>query len=186
MTILLNIHAIYDMIDSCNRQSIKRGGTVRFLIQVVSEACVEVTAPDGTAKQQGQIGKGALVLIGIGEGDDEDCADKMVQKLLALRIFADEAGKTNLSLSDVNGALLVISQFTLYADCRRGNRPSFTKAGSPEGAKALYDYIVRALRERVDTVEEGVFGAHMRVSLTNEGPFTILLDSEELSAPRRG
>ena len=148
---------------------------MRFVIQVVSQADVKI---DGKVK--GSIGKGFLVLTGVGQGDDEGIADKMVNKLLGLRIFPDENDKTNLSLSDVGGELLVISQFTLYAACRTGNRPSFVKAGEPEEAKRLYEYVVEKCRERVPKVETGEFGAKMRVSLVNEGPFTIILDSDEI------
>lgn len=148
---------------------------MRFVIQVVSQADVKI---DGEVK--GSIGKGFLVLTGVGQGDDEGIADKMVNKLLGLRIFPDENDKTNLSLSDVGGELLVISQFTLYADCRKGNRPSFVKAGEPEEAKRLYEYVVEKCRERVPKVETGEFGAKMRMSLVNEGPFTIILDSDEI------
>ncbi len=104
----------------------------------------------------------------------------MIHKLLNLRIFEDEAGKTNLNLAAVNGSLLLISQFTLYADCRHGNRPSFTGAGKPDMANALYEYIIAKCKETVPDVQQGVFGAEMKVSLMNDGPFTIMLDSEEL------
>lgn len=148
---------------------------MRFVIQVVSEASVAI---DGIMK--GNIGKGYVVLVGIGQNDNEQIADKMVSKMIGLRIFPDENGKTNLSLADVNGELLVISQFTLYADCRKGNRPSFTKAGNPDEANRLYEYVVKKCRERVPKVDTGEFGADMKVSLVNEGPFTIILDSEEI------
>ena len=148
---------------------------MRFVIQVVSEASVSV---DGITK--GSIEKGFLVLVGVGQGDDERIADKMVSKMLGLRIFPDENGKTNLSLADVGGELLIISQFTLYADCRKGNRPSFIKAGAPAEAERLYEYVVKISREGVAKVETGVFGAEMKVSLVNEGPFTIILDSDEI------
>ena len=148
---------------------------MRFVIQVVSEASVCV---DGITK--GSIGKGFLVLAGVGQNDDERIADKMVSKMLGLRIFPDENGKTNLSLADVGGELLIISQFTLYADCRKGNRPSFIKAGAPAEAERLYEYVVKISREGVAKVETGVFGAEMKVSLVNEGPFTIILDSDEI------
>ena len=161
-------------------------GDMKFVIQVVSEAAVSVAEESAQPhREQGSIGTGYAVLVGIGEGDTEETADRMIDKLLALRIFPDENGKTNLSLGDAGGALLLISQFTLYADCRKGNRPSFTHAAAPDCAEALYHYIVERCRARVAQVEEGVFGAHMRLTLTNEGPFTILLDSEELSRPRR-
>ncbi len=146
---------------------------MRFVIQVVSEASVKIEG-----QVRGSIDKGFMVLIGVGQGDDEKIADKMISKLLGLRIFPDENGKTNLSLSDVNGELLLISQFTLYADCRKGNRPSFVKAGAPDEAERLYEYIVSKCREQVPKVDTGEFGAEMQVSLVNEGPFTIILDSD--------
>lgn len=148
---------------------------MRFVIQVVSSSNVKI---GGEIK--GSIGKGFMVLVGVGQEDNENIADKMVNKLLGLRIFPDENGKTNLSLADVNGELLMISQFTLYADCRRGNRPSFVRAGAPEEAKRLYEYIVSKCRESVPRVDMGEFGADMQVSLVNEGPFTIILDSDDL------
>ena len=148
---------------------------MRFVIQVVSGADVRI---EGSIR--GRISRGLLVLVGVGQGDDEEIADKMVSKLLGLRIFPDDEGKTNLSLGDVNGELLMVSQFTLYADCRKGNRPSFVKAGSPDEAKRLYDHVVSRCREKVATVETGEFGENMQVSLINEGPFTIILDSEEI------
>lgn len=148
---------------------------MKFLIQVSDQAKVEI---DG--KVVGSIGKGYTVLIGIGQEDTEAVADKMIRKLLSLRIFPDKNGKTNLSLEQVDGALLLISQFTLYADCRHGNRPSFIRAGKPEQAKRLYEYIISECEKKVGQVETGRFGADMKVSLVNSGPFTILLDSEEL------
>ncbi len=148
---------------------------MRFVIQVVSEASVKI---EGRVK--GSVGRGFMVLIGVGQGDDDKIADKMVSKLLGLRIFPDENGKTNLSLSDVDGELLLISQFTLYADCRKGNRPSFINAGAPDEAKRLYEYIVSKCREQVPKVDTGEFGAEMQVSLVNEGPFTIILDSDAI------
>ena len=148
---------------------------MRFVVQVVSEADVKI---DGEVK--GSIGRGFMVLVGVGKEDDEAIADKMVNKLLGLRIFPDENDKTNLSLADVNGELLMISQFTLYADCRKGNRPSFIRAGAPDEANRLYEYIVDKCRQRVSRVDTGEFGAQMQVSLVNEGPFTIILDSDEL------
>ncbi len=148
---------------------------MRFVIQRVSHASVTV---DGSVL--GKIGKGFLVLIGVSGTDTEETADKMVKKMLGLRIFEDENGKTNLDLRTVNGELLLISQFTLYADCKRGNRPGFTRAGKPEEAKALYEYIIRKCKEEFPVVEQGEFGADMKVELLNDGPFTILLDSEEL------
>ena len=128
----------------------------------------------------GKIGKGFMVLIGVSDTDNEAIADKMVQKLINLRIFEDENGKTNLALKDVNGELLLISQFTLYADCRKGNRPSFVKAGSPDKANKLYQYIISKCREEIVVVQEGKFGADMKVELLNDGPFTIILDSAEI------
>ncbi|MDE5778872.1 MAG: D-tyrosyl-tRNA(Tyr) deacylase, partial [Lachnospiraceae bacterium] len=121
-----------------------------------------------------------LVLIGVSDTDTEAIADKMVRKMLGLRIFEDENGKTNLSLSDVGGALLLVSQFTLYADCKKGNRPSFTKAGKPDRANALYEYIISKCKDEVNVVETGSFGADMQVELLNDGPFTIWLDSDEI------
>ena len=148
---------------------------MRFVVQVVSRSDVKI---NGEIK--GSIGKGFMVLVGIGQDDNEAIADRMVGKLLGLRIFPDENGKTNLSLADVDGELLMISQFTLYADCKKGNRPSFIKARTPDEAKRLYEYIVDKCRDRVPKVDTGEFGADMQVSLVNEGPFTIILDSEDL------
>lgn len=148
---------------------------MKFLIQCVSEANVTVES-----KTIGQIQKGFLVFVGINQDDTCEIADKMMRKLLNLRVFKDEAGKTNLNLSAVNGELLIISQFTLYADCRHGNRPSFTNAGKPDMAKDLYEYIIAKCSETVPVVQHGEFGASMQVSLTNEGPFTIMLDSDEI------
>lgn len=148
---------------------------MKFVIQRVTESSVAV---DGTVI--GQIGKGFMVLIGIAESDTEEIADKLIRKLIGLRIFEDENGKTNLSLADVNGELLLISQFTLYANCKKGNRPSFVDAGNPEKANSLYEYIISKCKDQVETVETGSFGADMKVSLVNDGPFTIILDSEKL------
>ncbi len=148
---------------------------MKFVIQRVSEA--EVSVGGGTV---GKIGTGLLVLCGIEQTDTEAVADKMVNKLVSLRIFQDSEGKTNLSLSDVGGSLLIISQFTLCADCSHGNRPSFFNAGKPDMAEPLYRYILGRAAVRVPNVQHGVFGASMKVSLVNEGPFTILLDSSIL------
>lgn len=148
---------------------------MKFLVQRVKEASVTVEE-----KVTGKINKGFLVLIGVCNEDTEEVADKMLKKLLGLRIFEDEKGKTNLSLADVEGELLLVSQFTLYADCKKGNRPSFIKAGKPEHANQLYEYIIAKAKETVPTVETGIFGADMRVSLVNDGPFTVILDSVEL------
>lgn len=148
---------------------------MKFLVQRVKEASVTVEE-----KVTGKINKGFLVLIGVCNEDTEEVVDKMLKKLLGLRIFEDENGKTNLSLADVEGELLLVSQFTLYADCKKGNRPSFIKAGKPEHANQLYEYIIAKAKETVPTVETGIFGADMRVSLVNDGPFTVILDSVEL------
>ena len=148
---------------------------MRFLIQRVTHADVAI---EGTTV--GIINKGLLVFVGISDTDTIAIADKMVNKLLKLRIFEDENGKTNLDLSSVNGELLIISQFTLYADCTHGNRPSFLNAGKPDMAKPLYEYIIDKCRETVSVVEHGEFGADMKVSLLNDGPFTIILDSDQI------
>ena len=148
---------------------------MRFVIQRVGCANVKV---DG--KIVGEIGKGFLVLIGVLDEDNEAVADKMCAKLLGMRIFEDENGKTNLALKDVGGELLLISQFTLYADCRKGNRPSFIRAGKPEAANALYEYIIAKCSEAGYKTERGIFGADMKVELLNDGPFTVVLDSAEL------
>lgn len=144
---------------------------MKLLIQRVNHAKVTV---DGEIK--GVIGKGLLVFVGVGREDDRSIADKYLKKLLGLRIFEDEAGKTNLSLADVNGELLMISQFTLYANCKKGNRPSFIEAGNPDQANAIYEYMIEKARESVPVVEHGIFGADMKVDLENDGPFTIILD----------
>ena len=148
---------------------------MKAVLQVVSQAAVAV---DG--KTVGEIGKGFLIFLGVSGQDDEQTAEKMADKICRLRIFADENGKTNLSLADAGGELLVISQFTLYADCKKGNRPSFINAGEPSKAEALYEYFMECCRKRGYHVEHGIFGAEMKVSLCNEGPFTLSLDSEEL------
>ena len=149
---------------------------MRFVIQRVSHASVTV---DG--KVLGKIEKGFCVLIGVSQEDTREIADKMVKKMCGLRIFEDADGKTNLSLADVGGSLLLISQFTLYADCRKGNRPSFINAGAPQMAEELYEYILQEAAKLVPDVQRGEFGADMKVELLNDGPFTILLDSAELS-----
>ncbi|MBO4579487.1 MAG: D-tyrosyl-tRNA(Tyr) deacylase [Clostridiales bacterium] len=150
---------------------------MRFVIQVVDNASVRV---DGAVT--GSCGKGFLVLIGVCDTDTVAIADKMCDKMLAMRILPDENGKTNLSLKDVDGSLLLVSQFTLYADCKKGNRPSFVKAGAPDLANSLYEHIIARCKEFLgdDKVGTGVFGADMKVSLVNSGPFTIVLDSAEL------
>lgn len=148
---------------------------MKFVIQRVTEANVKV---DGEVI--GQIGKGFMVLIGVGQEDTREIADKMVKKLVGLRIFEDENGKTNLSLADVDGGLLLISQFTLYANCKKGFRPSFIEAGAPDMANEMYEYIISECKKSVPVVEKGSFGADMKVSLVNDGPFTIVLDSDKL------
>ena len=146
---------------------------MRFVIQRVTEASVMV---DGQVL--GEIGKGFLVLIGVGKDDTTKEADRLVKKMTGLRIFEDENGKTNLSLSDVGGSLLLISQFTLYADCKKGNRPSFINAGDPDHANELYEYVIQECKNNVPDVQRGQFGADMKVRLCNDGPFTIVLDSD--------
>lgn len=148
---------------------------MRFLIQRVTDASVSIKGAT-----VGEIEKGFLVFIGISDVDTEEIVDKMIQKLTGLRIFEDENGKTNLSLGDVGGSLLLISQFTLYANCRKGNRPSFVEAGQPDKAKELYEKIVNKCRALIPHVQTGKFGEDMKVSLVNDGPFTILLDSQAL------
>ena len=148
---------------------------MRFVIQRVEQASVQVNG-----ESVGSIKKGYLVLIGVSDTDTETVADKLVKKMIGLRIFEDENGKTNLSLADVGGSLLLVSQFTLYANCRKGNRPSFTEAGAPDRAEALYRYIIDECKKSVPEVQTGIFGAEMEVGLINDGPFTILLDSEKM------
>lgn len=148
---------------------------MKLVIQRVQEASVSVDQ-----EVIGKIGHGFMVLLGVSQTDTEEIADKMFQKLLKLRIFEDENGKTNLDIKSVNGELLIISQFTLYADCRHGNRPSFIGAGTPDQANALYEYFLSQCRKEIPVVEQGIFGAHMMVSLINDGPFTIVLDSDEI------
>lgn len=150
---------------------------MKFLIQRVTSAQVEVEE-----KVVGQIDAGYLVLVGISNEDNEDIADRMLQKLVNLRIFEDENGKTNLSIGQVGGNVLMISQFTLYADCHKGNRPSFVHAGAPDEAERLYEYLLSRARTFFPDIQHGIFGAMMRVSLVNDGPFTIMLDSEEVLA----
>lgn len=144
---------------------------MKLVIQRVSHASVTI---DG--KQESAIGKGLLVLLGVGHEDDEATADRIVNKMIKLRIFEDEQGKTHKSLKDVDGSLLVVSQFTLYADTSHGNRPGFTNAAKPDKANALYEYFVARCREQVENVQTGSFGADMKVELLNDGPFTIILE----------
>ena len=148
---------------------------MRAVIQRVLRAGVTVDA-----EVVGRIKKGFMILLGVSDEDTRETAKKLADKICKLRIFEDENGKTNLSLADVGGELLVISQFTLYADCRKGNRPSFIKAGAPDEANRLYEYFMDCCREHVTVVERGQFGADMKVELVNDGPFTLMLDTQEL------
>jgi D-tyrosyl-tRNA(Tyr) deacylase len=148
---------------------------MRIVIQRVSEAEVRV---DGRCT--GKIGKGYLILLGVGKEDTKELADKYLDKLMKLRLFPDENGKTNLSLTEVGGELLVVSQFTLYADCKKGNRPDFTQAAGAALARELYEYFLSRVKERLGKVEAGEFAADMKVSLINDGPFTIILDEKIL------
>lgn len=148
---------------------------MRFVIQRVTHASVTV---EGNVT--GAIDKGFLVLIGVEEADNKEIADKMIKKLVGMRIFEDENGKTNLALADVGGSLLLVSQFTLYADCKKGNRPSFTRAGNPVMAEEMYEYIIAECKKQVENVQVGVFGGDMKVELLNDGPFTVILDSAEI------
>ena len=148
---------------------------MKFVIQRVNNASVTIDE-----KIVGKINKGFLVFIGVSNEDTKEIADKMIKKLIGMRIFDDENGKTNLALADVDGELLLVSQFTLYANCKKGNRPSFINAGAPDMANEMYEYIIEKCREMVKVVETGEFGADMKVQLINDGPFTIILDSEKL------
>lgn len=148
---------------------------MRFVIQRVTQASVTVDE-----KIVGQIGRGFLVLVGISSSDTREIADKMIKKLIGLRIFDDENDKINLDLHSVDGQLLLVSQFTLYADCKKGNRPSFINAGAPDMAEELYRYTIEKCRQEIPVVQEGIFGADMKVRLLNDGPFTIILDSAEI------
>ncbi len=148
---------------------------VKIVLQRVFEASVKIEE-----KIVGKIGKGYLLLIGVSNEDTKEIADKMIEKISKLRIFEDEDGKTNLSIDKVGGEVLAVSQFTLYADCKKGNRPSFINAGKPDMAEELYEYILKRCEELFGKVEKGVFGADMKVSLINDGPFTLVLDSKEI------
>ena len=148
---------------------------MKFIVQRVTNANVSVDY-----NIIGEIKRGFLVLVGVSNTDTKEIADKMVSKLIRLRIFEDDEGKTNLDIKSIDGELLIISQFTLYADCRHGNRPSFINAGNPELANELYEYIIAKCKEEIPVVQHGKFGAHMKVSLVNDGPFTIVLDSDEI------
>lgn len=148
---------------------------MRLIIQRVNYAEVKTNG-----QTVGKIGKGFLVLVGVGREDTYEIADKYLKKMLGLRIFPDHEGKTNLSLNDVDGELLLVSQFTLYANCKKGNRPSFIEAGSPQWAETLYEYMIQEAKKQVSVVEHGVFGADMKVTLENDGPFTVILDESIL------
>ena len=148
---------------------------MRFVIQRVQHASVTVDN-----EVIGKIDRGYMVLVGVSQDDNEEIADKMVDKMIKLRINEDADGKTNLSLADVDGSLLLVSQFTLYANCKKGNRPSFVEAGEPSRANELYEYIIERCKSQVSNVQKGSFGADMKVELLNDGPFTIVLDSEQL------
>lgn len=147
---------------------------MKFVIQRVKEAKVDIDN-----KTVGKIDNGFLVLIGITHTDTKEIADYLIKKLINLRIFEDDNGKMNLSLKDKGGSLLLVSQFTLYADCSSGNRPSFTMAAKPEFAQEIYEYIIDECNKKVDKVETGIFGADMKVELINDGPVTIILEKEE-------
>ncbi len=146
---------------------------MRAVVQRVANASVSIKG-----NVCGSIGKGLLVLVGVGQNDSETEIERLWSKIFKLRIFGDETGKTNLSLADINGDVLIVSQFTLFANCRRGNRPSFTDAGAPDEAQRLYELFVKRARQDVATVATGEFGAGMQVSLVNDGPFTIVLDTD--------
>lgn len=148
---------------------------MKIVLQRVSSAKVEVEG-----KTVGEIGKGYLLLLGVSNEDTKEIADKMIEKVAKLRIFEDSEGKTNLNIDAVEGEVLVVSQFTLYADCRKGNRPSFINAGAPQMAEELYEYVLERCGELFRNTQKGIFGADMKVSLVNDGPFTILLDSKEI------
>ena len=143
---------------------------MKFVIQRVSQAEVVVEE-----QSVGKIDQGLMVLVSICNSDTKEIADKLINKLIHLRIFEDENGKSNLSVQDIHGNLLIISQFTLYADCRKGNRPSYTNAGNPDLANELYEYIIAQCQKEFPNVQHGIFGAYMKVSLLNDGPFTIIL-----------
>lgn len=148
---------------------------MKFVLQRVLDAQVEVDS-----KVVGKIDKGYLLFVGVGENDNNEIADKMIEKVARLRIFEDENGKTNLSIDKVGGEILVISQFTLYADCKKGNRPSFINAAPPQMAESIYEHILTRCDELFKNTQKGIFGADMKVSLTNDGPFTLVLDSDEI------
>ena len=149
---------------------------MKFVIQVVNKASVTIDK-----KEKASIQKGLLIFFGAGKGDSFEMLPKFIDKIIKLRIFQDENGKTNLSIKDINGAMLIVSQFTLYADCRKGNRPSFTNACEPQLAKELYEALIEGFKKEIKLVETGEFGADMKVSLENDGPFTIVLDDKDFS-----
>ena len=148
---------------------------MKLVVQRVLQAEVQVNG-----QSIGKINRGLLVFVGVGKEDTREIADKYLKKLLGLRIFEDENGKTNLSLKDVDGEVLLVSQFTLYANCKKGNRPSFIEAGDPAEAEALYEYMIAEAKKTVPVVQHGSFGADMKVSLINDGPFTVILDEHIL------
>lgn len=148
---------------------------MKFVIQRVRHAAVAVER-----KTIGEIDTGLVVFVAICDEDTKEIADKLIKKLLHLRIFEDENGKSNLSIHDVDGNLLIISQFTLYADCKKGNRPSYTKAGNPDFANEMYEYILQQCKREYPQLQHGIFGAHMEVSIMNDGPFTLIFDSDEM------
>lgn len=150
---------------------------MRAVVQRVKDASVAVDEV-----QVGAIKEGLLVYLGVANSDDESVCMKMAEKISKLRIFKDENDKMNLSVGDVKGSFLVVSQFTLYANIRKGNRPSYDEAGKPEHANMLYEYFIKVLRDKGFCVEHGVFGAHMHVCYENDGPVTILVDSDDLFA----
>lgn len=143
---------------------------MKFVIQRVSQAEVVVEE-----QSVGKIDQGLMVLVSICNSDTKEIADKLINKLIHLRIFEDENGKSNLSVQDIHGNLLIISQFTLYADCRKGNRPSYTNAGNPDLANELYEYIIAQCHKEFPNVQHGIFGAYMKVSLLNDGPLRLFL-----------
>lgn len=149
------------------------GDIMKFVVQRVKNAKVDVNETT-----VGKIDEGFLVLIGITHTDTKEIADYLIKKLINLRAFEDDNGKMNLSLSDINGSLLLVSQFTLYADCSSGNRPSFTEAAKPEFANELYEYIINECKNKINKTETGIFGADMKVSLVNDGPVTIILEKD--------
>lgn len=148
---------------------------MKFVIQRVSHASVAVEM-----QTVGEIHTGFVVFVAICDEDTKEIADRLIKKLLHIRIFEDENGKSNLSLRDVRGNLLIISQFTLYADCKKGNRPSYSKAGNPQLAEELYEYILKQCSALYPNLQHGIFGAHMEVSIINDGPFTLIFDSDEM------